>query len=136
MASSTPITSPVSQTMASRAETPPRPSSTKPTQSKPGCKTNLGSKKQETQISSPPRTPSHSRNVSGSSIRTAIRLPRTLSLSKEQEKLKMRKDSISLPRPLGSPFSVERSASVSRDPRQADEHDPRDGYAYGVGEAI
>lgn len=46
----------------------------------------------------------------------------------------MRKDSISMPRPLGSPFSIVRSGSVDR----RGEEEKRGGgeYVYGIGEAI
>jgi hypothetical protein len=56
-------------------------------------------------------TPSHSRNVSGSSLRTAIasNLPGRLDFMKG--KGKARKDSISHPTPLASPFDIDRSTS-------------------------
>jgi hypothetical protein len=49
-----------------------------------------------------PRTPSHSRNTSGSSIRTAIRVPKT----REKEVQKVSKDSIGMPQMLRGLFDV------------------------------
>ncbi|KAF1843913.1 uncharacterized protein K460DRAFT_153963 [Cucurbitaria berberidis CBS 394.84] len=135
MASSTPITSPTS--LPDRAEPPQKPSSNKPMSSTPPVqvrKTSL-SKKTEDKIPRSPHTPSHSRNVSGSSIRTAIRLPKAREKERE-EAHRMRKDSISMPRPLGSPFGIERSASVGQDSQGEGEKNGGTGYAYGIGEAI
>lgn len=111
MASCTPVTSPISPTNTSRLEPPATVPGTKPTlvaSVAPGRKFSL-SRKHDEQVPAPPRTPSHSRNISGSSIRTAIRLPKTR--DKERDAHKMRKDSISMPQPLGSPFAVDRSVS-------------------------
>jgi hypothetical protein len=79
MASSTTVSSPCSHPDTAGLVPPPRPMSTKPTQLTPVAavrKTSLRSQGRAKWVSSPPRTPSHSRSVSGSSIRTAIRLPR------------------------------------------------------------
>lgn len=51
------------------------------------------------------RNGGHSRNVSGSSIRSAMQLPSSLMKGKG----KARKESISHPRPLASPFDIDRS---------------------------
>jgi hypothetical protein len=68
--------------------------------------------------------------VSGASIRTAIRSPKTR--EKEKESHKMRKDSIGMPQLLGSSFGLERSVSAGAD--QQGESDGSERYA--VGEAI
>ncbi|KAF2679079.1 hypothetical protein K458DRAFT_422507 [Lentithecium fluviatile CBS 122367] len=129
MASTTPLTSPVS---------PPRgPDSTPWANAKPATSplpsrnTNVSSKaKSETQFpdtklfstsagyeaptaSSRSRitSPTHSRNVSGSSLRQAINLPGRMDFMKG--KGKSRKDSISHPTPLASPFDIDRSTSNS-----------------------
>ncbi|CAO2656324.1 Nn.00g051270.m01.CDS01 [Neocucurbitaria sp. VM-36] len=137
MASSTPVTSPISTTGAPRLEPPPKPSSTIPVASTSAVQVRRPSlsKKQEDQNPRPLRTPPHSRNVSGSSIRTAIRLPKTRDKEKE-EAHKMRKDSISMPRPLDSPFGVERSTSADLDHSGRGDNDGVSGYAFGIGEAI
>ncbi|KAF2827319.1 hypothetical protein CC86DRAFT_348672 [Ophiobolus disseminans] len=129
MSSSTPVTSPISPTDIPWLDPPARPMTTKPTSvasAAPARKLSL-SKKQEDQVPGPPRTPSHSRNVSGGSIRTAIRMPKAR--EKEKEAHKTRKDSISMPRPLGSPFDIDRAMSVSTGGR-------RDENVHGIGEAI
>lgn len=135
MASTTPVTSPVSPTNVIGLDFPLRSASTKPQlveSTVPKRKFSL-SKKHEEQ-SSRPETPSHSRSGSASSIRTAIRLPR--SRDKEKEAHKMRKDSISMPRPLGSPFGFERSMSVGMEGRGESDREPVEASVYGVGEAI
>jgi hypothetical protein len=79
MASSTTVSSPCSHPDVAGLVPPPRPMSTKPTQLTPIAavrKTSLRSQDRAKWVSSPPRTPSDSRSVSGSSTRTAIRLPR------------------------------------------------------------
>jgi hypothetical protein len=97
MASSTPLTSPVSPAGTTRLE---------PTSVQDGQTRTLGfSEKQEAQNTVAPRTPSHARNTSGSSIRTAIRVPKTRGMEREREKV--RKDSIGMPQMLGSPFDGE-----------------------------
>lgn len=57
------------------------------------------------------RSAGHSRNVSASSIRSAMQLPSALMKGKG----KARKDSISLPRPLDSPFDIDRGNGVGVD---------------------
>jgi hypothetical protein len=69
------------------------------------------------------------RNVSGGSVRTAIRLPKTREKESVTNAHKMRKDSIGMPQTLGSPFVFERSRFVNETGRG-------EGNAYGVGEAI
>ncbi|KAF2730438.1 hypothetical protein EJ04DRAFT_579840 [Polyplosphaeria fusca] len=64
-----------------------------------------------------PRTGAHSRSASGSSIMTAIQLPGSLMKGKG----KTRKDSISHPTPLASPFDIDRTTP---------------GPEYGIGEAL
>lgn len=138
MASSTPLTSPISPVDISRLEQSSRPSSTKPNHPAsrtPSRNNSQNSGKQIEDSARSPRTPTHSRSGSGSSIRTAIRLPKMR--DKEKEELhKMRKDSISLPRPLGSPFSLNRSMSLNADGRQDGGGRPDGGVVYGIGEAI
>ncbi|KAF1838000.1 hypothetical protein BDW02DRAFT_68353 [Decorospora gaudefroyi] len=138
MASSTPVTSPVSRTDAVALEPVSRPTSTRPSHTARTTtvrKTSLRSKSRDDQVTSPPRTPSHLRTASESSIRTAIRIPRCRDKEKEQELHRMRKDSISMPKPLGSPFGIERSTSVGRN-QDHEKHNMVVGYAYDVGEAI
>ncbi|KAH7095175.1 hypothetical protein FB567DRAFT_21922 [Paraphoma chrysanthemicola] len=136
MASCTPVTSPVSPTNTSMLEPPAKVSATKPTSVNPAAlsrKFSL-SRKHDEQTPASPRTPSHSRNVSGSSIRTAIRLPK--GRDKERDAHKMRKDSIGLPQPLGSPFAVDRAASeASAGAERVDRGDGR-GQSHAIGEAI
>lgn len=104
MASTTPGTTPVSPTEISWPEPPAKSTA-------PKRKFSL-SRKQEEQLPASPRTPSHSRNVSGSSVRTAIRVPKR---EKEADAQRVRKDSIGMPRPLGSPFDMEGGARERRD---------------------
>ncbi|KAH7085521.1 hypothetical protein BKA63DRAFT_499767 [Paraphoma chrysanthemicola] len=136
MASCTPVTSPVSPTNTSVLEPPAKVQATKPTSVTPAAlsrKFSL-SRKHDEQTPASPRTPSHSRSVSGSSIRTAIRLPK--SRDKERDAHKMRKDSIGLPQPLGSPFAVDRAASeASAGVRRVEGGDGR-GPPHAIGEAI
>jgi hypothetical protein len=68
------------------------------------------------------------------SIRTAIRLPKTR--EKEKEVHRMKKESISMPRPLGSPFEMERSMSRAADGGSESRMHVEQGAVYGVGEAI
>jgi hypothetical protein len=107
MASTTPVTSPVVSTNISS----PTNATTIPNAIAPARKISL-SRKQGEQIPATPRTPSHSRNASGSSVRTAIRLPKR---EKESEAQRVRKASIGMPRPLGSPFDIDRAMSVGAD---------------------
>lgn len=135
MASTTPVTSPVSPRDVTGLDYPLRPASAKPLPAEPNApkrKFSLSKKHEEQSIR--PETPSHSRSGSASSIRTAIRLPR--SRDKEKEAHKMRKDSISMPRPLGSPFGFERSMSTGTEGRGESDREAVDASAYGVGEAI
>jgi hypothetical protein len=125
MASSTPVTSPVSPTDMSMLEPPLRSASTKPVLI-PQTRNPSFSRKRE----DPPKTLSHSRNASGASIRTAIRLPKPG--EKEKESYKMRKDSIEMPHPLGSCFGLERSMSIGAERQGESEASER----YAVGEAI
>jgi len=59
-----------------------------------------------------PRTPSHSRTVSGSSIRTAIRLPKLRDKSNQKARIP-RNDSIGSPNTFGNSLGVERSMSLT-----------------------
>lgn len=71
-----------------------------------------------------PRTPTHSRTVSGSSIRTAIRMPKMR--DKDNQKARMaRNDSIGSPKSFGRPLGTGRSMSVGSAKRNT-----------GVGKAI
>ncbi|KAF2024702.1 hypothetical protein EK21DRAFT_78183 [Setomelanomma holmii] len=136
MASCMPVTSPVSPTNTSRLEPPTKVAATKPTpvvSATPSRKFSL-SRNHDEQAPTPPRTPSHSRTISGGSIRTAIRLPRTR--DKEKVAHKMRKDSIGMPQPLGSPFAVNMSASESAGVSRPIERGDGEGLAYSIGEAI
>ena len=54
-----------------------------------------------------PTTPTHKRSLSGGSIRTAIRWTKSNGRDKENI-LQLRKDSIGMPQPLGSPIRIER----------------------------
>jgi hypothetical protein len=114
--------SPVSRSDVRGLEPPPRPMSTKPTQSTLGSIVRKTSLRSRNQVSSPPHTPSHSRSVSGSTIRTVIRLPKTRGKETDQEMHRVRKDSISVPRPLGSPFGLERAMSVGSNGHGHEEH--------------
>ncbi|KAF2175593.1 hypothetical protein K469DRAFT_702118 [Zopfia rhizophila CBS 207.26] len=67
---------------------------------------------------------SHSRSVSGSSIMTAIQLPSSLIKGKG----KARKESISHPTPLASPFDINRDHGGSAEVGS--------GNGYGIGEAV
>ncbi|KAH7378796.1 hypothetical protein BKA66DRAFT_513200 [Pyrenochaeta sp. MPI-SDFR-AT-0127] len=137
MASSTPVTSPISPTDASRLELHPQQSSITSSASKttpPTRKLSL-TRQREEQVTRLPPTPSHSRNASGSSIRTAIRLPKTRNKEKE-EAHRMRKDSISMPRPLGSPFGMEWSMMTGPERQREGQNITAGEYAYGIGEAI
>jgi hypothetical protein len=134
MASFTPVTSPISLTDTSKLEPPPRPTTTKPDSDALAAqgRGSSFSRKLEGQIAVSPRTLSHSRNNSGSSIRTAPWLPK----KREKETLKVRKNSISTPKPLGSPFHVDRSRSRGLDRRSEVKVGEEMAYASVVGEAI
>ncbi|KAI1541362.1 SUI1 Translation initiation factor 1 eIF-1 SUI1 [Pyrenophora tritici-repentis] len=80
MASSTPVTSPTSQTAAFRQDAPYTPISTNSLQAifaPYHRKNSLRTEVQEV-VSTPPQTPAHLRNVSGTSVRTTNRVPDTL----------------------------------------------------------
>ncbi|KAL6709534.1 hypothetical protein ACN47E_001469 [Coniothyrium glycines] len=134
MASSTPVTSPASPTTSFRPTPPPKPLasiSTPPPSAGPTRKISLGSRAHENDLPRLPHTPSHSRSVSSSSIRTAIRLPK----SRDKEDLhKKRKQSIGLPKPLQSPGLTLQASPMHGN---VDDHD-KSGmeYAFGIGEAI
>ncbi|KAH3906473.1 hypothetical protein HBH56_204410 [Parastagonospora nodorum] len=123
MASSTSVSSPISPTDTSMLEPSFSLASTKPVPVPQTRKLSFSRKRED----APPKTPPHSRNVSGGSNRTAIRLPRTR--ERDVEARKMRKDSIGMPQPFGDPFGFERSMSV-------DEGNRGEAEVYGVGEAI
>ncbi|KAH7394030.1 hypothetical protein DE146DRAFT_616609 [Phaeosphaeria sp. MPI-PUGE-AT-0046c] len=135
MASTTPVTSPISPRDVTGLDFPLRSTSTKPLQMEPTApKRKFSISKKHEEQSARPETPSHSRSGSASSIRTAIRLPR--SRDKEKEAHKMRKDSISMPRPLGSPFGFKRSMSAGMERRDESDREAVEASAYGVGEAL
>jgi hypothetical protein len=138
MASYTPITSPVSLPGTSRPESAPWPTTTKPSSDVLAAQTRSSSfsRKQECQVVGSPHTPSHSRNASGSSIRTGIRLQMSREKEKEKETHKVRKDSISMPQPLGSPFDVDCSRTRGLDGWGEGKVNEEMGWANGVGEAI
>lgn len=132
MASSPSATVPTAQTGATVPDPSPQPDSTGLTHVPPVVpirRSSLGSRKKgkENEVASPPHTPSHSRNGSGGSIRTVIRLPRAKEKEKEkeQEKHKIRKDNISAPLTLDSRIAFEPPMS----------EDQKDGFR-GYGEAI
>jgi hypothetical protein len=110
MASSTPLSSPSSIRSSSPV---PIQSSPAPTGHK--RKLSLSLRKQENEL---PTTPTHSRSLSGGSIRTAIRWTRAN--AKEQENyVQIRKDSIGMPQPLGSPLKLERDTGALSGKTQA-----------------
>lgn len=136
MASSTPVTSPVATTGGPMLELTPKASSnTVPATSAAPTRRPSLNKKQDDQGPRTPRTPSHSRNVSSSSIRTAIRLPKNREKDRE-EAHKMRKDSISMPRPLGSSFGVPRTASTAPEDKGDGEKNRMNEYTTAVVEMI
>ncbi|ORY12729.1 hypothetical protein BCR34DRAFT_288122 [Clohesyomyces aquaticus] len=129
MASSTPLTSPVSPTDRSKsgffgsalpiAKGSPSKAG-KTAHSRTTSLSGSGSGKDQNEGGS--RTGGHSRNVSGSSLMNAMHLPSSLMKGKG----KARKDSISYPTPLASPFEIdvqEGSATMG-------------GNGFGIGEAI
>ncbi|KAH9879798.1 hypothetical protein J1614_001822 [Plenodomus biglobosus] len=81
-----------------------------------------------------PSTPSHSRTLSGSGIRTAIRMPK---LGDKQNTGIVRKDSMSYPIPLKGSFGLEPSPSIGSDSRghNSTSNSGAD-VVYGIGEAI
>lgn len=56
-------------------------------------------------------TPTHTRSMSGGSIRTAIRWNKGSDKEKEKE-IQLRQDNTSMPQPLGSPFHIDQSPSI------------------------
>ena len=125
MASSTPVTSPTSQTDTLRQETPYTPISIKSPQgifAPHHRKNSLRSETQEGAASTPPQTPAHLRNVSGASIRMANRLPNIRDVETEEGVEMLRKNSITIPRPLFSPFDFGQSMTVSLEERFGDGH--------------
>jgi len=125
MASSTPVTSPISQTDALRQETPYTPISMKSPQgifAPHHRKNSLRSDTQEGAVSTPPQTPAHLRNVSGTSTRMANRLPNIRDIETEEGVEMLRKNSITIPRPLFSPFDFGQSMTVSLEERFGDGH--------------
>ena len=125
MASSTPVTSPISQTEASRQEALYTPISAKSPQGifvPRHRKNSLRSETQEGTVSSPPQTPAHLRNVGGS-VRMANYLPNIRDIATEEEVHMTRKNSITIPRPLFSPFDFKRSMSAGLEERFGDSHD-------------
>ncbi|KAK1914956.1 hypothetical protein P3342_011885 [Pyrenophora teres f. teres] len=120
MASSTPVTSPTSQTAAFRQEWPYTPISAKSPQAifaPYHRKNSLRSEMQEGAVSTPPQTPAHSGNASGTSVRTTNRLPDIHDVETEEETETIRKKSITIPKPLFSPFDFERSMSMGLEER-------------------
>ncbi|KAF2121872.1 hypothetical protein BDV96DRAFT_593831 [Lophiotrema nucula] len=113
MASSTPLTSPVSPTDTSRpnqfssALPVAKGSSSKPATTTHGRNSSLtGPLPRSWTISETmPRSAPHSRTPSASSIMSALQLPNALMKGKG----KARKDSISHPTPLASPFDIDRT---------------------------
>lgn len=103
MASSTPLSSPTSVGSAS-----PVPSRYSPASTGHKRKLSLSFRKQENES---PTTPTHSRSLSGGSIRTAIRWTKGNSKEQEQE-MQARKDSIGMPQPLGNPTKLGRDARM------------------------
>lgn len=82
------------------------------------------------------RTPGHTRNASTSSIRTAIRLPK--GRGREVDGHRIQKGSISMPRPLESPFHIDRSVANTPAPAERDGimGKKMEGDGLGIGEAI
>jgi hypothetical protein len=114
MASSTPLSSPTCAelpTNTTMQNSLPVPNNKR--------KLSLSFRKQE---NGSPTTPTHSRSISGGSIRTAIRWPMG-SKEKEKEKdkdVQTRKDSIGMPRLLASPFAGDWSTSLGSEPKAID----------------
>ncbi|KAF2851212.1 hypothetical protein T440DRAFT_467942 [Plenodomus tracheiphilus IPT5] len=139
MASSTPLTSPVSPTNASNGMPPPKPKMVPSVRSifaTPAAENLSNTAEQETgPRQRGPHTPSHSRTVSGSSIRTVIRMPKLRDKESKDTGI-VRKDSISHPQPLASPFSLGRSMSVGSVGRHTGVGRSDGGAVYGIGEAI
>lgn len=116
MASSTPLTSPVEPTDASQSSASAFGSaipvaksvSSRAPSTTHSRNTSVNSasvpNKKDSDTNAGARTGGHSRNVSGSSIRSAMQLPSSLMKGKG----KARKESISHPRPLASPFAIDR----------------------------
>ncbi|KAF2470306.1 uncharacterized protein BDR25DRAFT_343082 [Lindgomyces ingoldianus] len=136
MASSTPLTSPVSPTDKSRtgffgsALPVAKGSSSKPsstTHSKNPSVNDL--KVGKNQHNSGSRIGGHSRNTSGSSLMSAIQLPSSLMKGKG----KARKDSISYPTPLASPFDID---GTNEGGGGGGSGGSGSGYGFGIGEAI
>lgn len=99
MASSTPLSSPTS--IGSSSPVPIAPSPTPTGQKR---KLSLSFRRQENEASI---TPTHSRSLSGGSIRTAMRWTKGNSTEKEKAKeMQTRKDSIGMPQPLGLPLNL------------------------------
>ena len=121
MASSTPLSSPTSVGSSS-----PIPIQSSPAITGHKRKLSLSSRKQENES---PTTPTHSRSLSGGSIRTAIRWTKANAKEKEKE-VQIRKDSIGLPQPLGSPLSMERERDELEGETQAIDFATVGGEAY------
>lgn len=149
MASTTPRTSPISPT-----DTPDCKLSSKSTavQSVRSRFTTVTSKATTTSTAEEedadpkrrgPRTPLHSRTLSGNSMRTAIPLPKPRKKDKPESGIK-RNDSMIYSKPLKSPFflkdpgSPKRSLSVSSVSgcHNSTSSKPDSGVIYGIGEAI
>ncbi|KAI8939497.1 hypothetical protein NX059_003268 [Plenodomus lindquistii] len=138
MASTTPVTSPVSLTDTSKSTSSPQSTMVRSVRSifaAPDTNVNPITMDQESARQGGPRTPSHSRTASGSSIRTAIWMPKLRDREKQDVGI-VRKDSIGHPKPLGSPFGLERSMSVGSAGRRPSMSKQGDGADYGIGEAM
>jgi uncharacterized coiled-coil DUF342 family protein len=129
----------VGGTMASSAPTITSQNPLSPAKASPHARAvSLPFNNRENMPLQPPRTPAHSRNASTSSIRTAIRLPK--GRARETDAQKIRKESISMPRPLDSPFHIDQSVAgaplpAERDTgKEAEKAKSRDGLQ--IGEAI